>query len=215
PHPAGRAPWHAPLVAVLTGVVAVAGLGTLVWSAWSGVGPQISQAARPHPAVVDAQAAGPEALRILDLSVEDDAVTYRLVGREPGLWVRDHVAQLVHGEADVSEPARAALGSAVLAVTEGGSATDSGAAHEALLDLGVGYVGLRAAAEDPLVATLDATAELTRVTSTDEQLLWRGGRSGGAHARRPPSRGRRAGGAGAPAGAARGHGPPTQPRSQV
>lgn len=215
PHPAGRAPWHAPLVAVLTGVVAVAGLGTLVWSAWSGVGPQISQAARPYPAVVDAQAAGPEALRILDLRVEDDAVTYRLVGREPGPWVRDHVAELVHGQADVSEPARAALGRAVLAVTEGGSANDSGAAHEALLDLGVGYVGLRAAAEDPLVATLDATAELTRVTSTDEQLLWRVGSSGDDDALVPPSRVRLVDDAGAPVAVVPVDGPHSTLRSTV
>jgi hypothetical protein len=190
PPRAGRASWHAPVVAVLTGVVAVAGLGTLAWTTWSGVGPQITQAARPYPAVVDAQAAGPEALRILDLRVEEGAVTYRLSGQEPGLWVQDHVAQVVADGrgAGSSEPARAALADAVVAMSDESTTGSSDGVHQALLDLGVGYVGLRATADDPLIPALDATAALTRVTSTDDLLLWRVGSSGDENALVPPSR---------------------------
>nr|WP_281496859.1 glycosyltransferase [Ornithinimicrobium sp. F0845] len=192
----GRAPWHRPLVAVLTGVVAVAGLGTLAWSVWSGVGPQISQASRAYPAVVTAQAQGPEALRILDLTVEDDTVTYRLAGREPGLWVRDQVAEVVtqsdrdrRGEDEATaEPGREALADAVADLTDAGDASDSTAEHDALLDLAVGYVGLRAPEGDPLVATLDATASLSRVNSTDDLLLWRVGGAGPDDALVPPAR---------------------------
>lgn len=208
PHPAGRDPWHAPVVTVLTGVVAFAGLGTLAWTAWAGVGPQLEVATRAYPAVVDAQAHGPEALRILDLSVQDDKVTYRLAGREPGLWVRDHVVELVASSraarqpggadgdsaaaatsgADSLEPGRVALGDAVLALTDGAGLDDSVPAHDALLDLGVGYVGLRAPEDDPLIASLDATAALTRVNSTDDLLLWRVGSSGDDSGLVPPAR---------------------------
>lgn len=196
----GRAPWHRPLVAVLTGVVAVAGLGTLAWSVWSGVGPQIVQADRTYPAVVTAQAEGPEALRILDLSVRDDTVTYRLEGAEPGLWVRDRVAEVVAATgpsrggggnaegAQPAEPGRQALAATVEALTDATDASDSTAAHEGLLDLGVGYVGLRAPEGDPLVATLDATASLSRVNSTDDLLLWRVGAAGAGDTLVPPAR---------------------------
>lgn len=207
PHPAGRAPWHAPVVAVLTGVVAFAGVGALAWTAWAGVGPQLEVATRPYPAVVEAQASGPESLRILDLGVEDDAVTYRLAGREPGLWVRDHVAEIVASSdlaaardedarrdgsvtngADWLEPGRVALRDAVLALTDGASADSPVSAHQALLDLGVGYVGLRAPEDDPLIASLDATEALTRVNSTDDLLLWRVGSSGDGNVLVPPAR---------------------------
>lgn len=189
PHAARRAPWHAPLVTVLTGVVAIAGVGTLVWSAWSGVGPALAVAQRPYPAVVDAQAGGPESLRILDLRVADDAVSYRLAGAEPGLWVRDRVQEVAAQDAAVSSlPGRAALAEAVVTLTNGDNSSDSSAAHQALLDLGVGYVGLRATEGDPLVAALDATAALTRVNSTDGLQLWRVGSGGDPDAPVPPAR---------------------------
>ncbi|WP_161958540.1 glycosyltransferase [Ornithinimicrobium cavernae] len=189
PRAAGRAPWHAPLVAVLTGVVAVAGLGTLAWTVSSGTGPQLTAADRPYPAVVEEQAEGPESLRVLDLAVRDDAVTYRLAGREPGLWVRDQVAEVVlASNAGPRDPGREALADAVLALTDDGSADDSSVAHEALLDLGVGYVGLRAAPDDPLVANLDATAALSRVSSGSDFLLWRVGSAGAEDALVPPAR---------------------------
>lgn len=192
----GRATWHRPLVAVLTGVVAIAGLGTLAWGVWSGVGPQITEAYRPYPAVVTAQAEGPESVRILDLSVEGDTVTYRLDGREPGLWVRDQVAEVVGqrqatsaaGQGTAAEPGRQALAATAVGLTEAGDASDSSAGHEALLDLGVGYVGLRAPEGDPLIATLDATASLTRVMATDDLLLWRVGAAGDPEALVPPAR---------------------------
>lgn len=187
----GRASWQRPVGAVLTGVVAVAGLGTLAWAAVSGVGPQLAAAERAYPAVVHAQADGPEALRILDLSVTDDVVTYRLEGREPGLWVRDRVGEVVHAADGVDEaaaPGRVALSEAVVLLTDAGGTSESDVAHQALLDLAVGYVGLRADPEDPLVAALDATTALSRVTSTDDVLLWRVGGAGDEDALVPPAR---------------------------
>lgn len=186
----GRAPWHAPLVAVLTGVVAVAGVGTLAWTAWAGIDGQLTAAPRPYPAVVDAQATGPEASRVLDLTVADDRVTYQLVGREPGLWVRDRVTELARADAAPStpEPGQQAVADAVLALTDTGSAGDSSAAHEALLDLGVGHVGLRAQPDDPLVATLDATAALSRINAPEDLMLWRVGSGGTEDAPVPSAR---------------------------
>ena len=183
--------WPRTLVTVLTGVVVVAGLGTLAWTVGSGVGPRIEPAERPYPAVVRAQAEGPEALRILDLSVVDDTVIYRLEGREPGLWVRDLVADVVHTGKSTEEaptPGRLALSDAVVTLTEVDSTSDSDAAHQALLDLAVGYVGLRAEPDDPLVAALDATAALSRVTSTEDFLLWRVAGTGHEDAVVPPAR---------------------------
>ncbi|WP_162801934.1 glycosyltransferase [Ornithinimicrobium murale] len=186
----GRAPWHAPVVAVLTGVVAVAGVGTLAWATWAGVGGQLTEAARPYPAVVDAQATGPEALRVLDLTVEDDRVTYQLDGQEPGLWVRDRATELVRANAapGTSGPGEQALVEAVHTLTTPASASDSSAAHDALFDLGVGYVGLRAEPDDPLVAGLDATAALSRVNAPEGLLLWRVGSAGAEDALVPPAR---------------------------
>lgn len=181
--------WPRTLVTVVTGVVVVAGLGTLAWTAASGIAPSMVSADRPYPAVVEAQAEGPEALRILDLSVTDDTVTYRLEGREPGLWVRDRVGELVVAPAGADDtPGRTALADAVVTLTDVDGTSDDSTAHEALLDLAVGYVGLRADPEDPLVTTLDATAALSRVTSTDELLLWRVGGAGHEDAPVPPAR---------------------------
>ena len=223
PPATGRGPWHRPLVAVLTGVVAVAGVGTLAWSAWSGVGPQLMPAARTYPAVVTAQAEGPEALRILDLSVEDDTVTYRLAGREPGLWVRDHVQEVVAesaGRVDGAEeaadrPGHEALAATVAALTDVGGVTDSTDVHRALLDLGVGYVGLRAPEADPLVATLDATAALSRVSSTDDLLLWRVGGAGADEALVAPARVRLVDATGAPLAVVPVEGPRSTLRTSV
>ncbi|USQ78733.1 glycosyltransferase [Ornithinimicrobium faecis] len=188
----GRPAWHAPLVAVLTGVVAVAGVGTLAWTVWAGAGGPLTAAARPYPAVVDAQATGPEASRVLDLTVTDDTVTYQLVGEEPGLWVRDRVAEMVRTGADTStpDPGEQALTDAVLALTDTGDASDSSAAHDALLDLGVGHVGLRAEPDDPLVASLDATAALSRVNAPEDLMLWRVGSGGTEDAAVPSARAR-------------------------
>lgn len=190
PPQGGRAAWHAPLVAVLTGVVAVAGAGTLAWTVWAGVGHQLSVAERPFPAVVEAQAEGPESLRVLDLSVVGDRVTYQLVGREPGLFVRDRVLEVVRsvGEPVPADPAQLELAEAVRVLTDTGSAGDSSAAHESLARLGVGYVGLQAPADDPLVAGLDATAALARVTASEDLLLWRVGGTGTEDALVPPAR---------------------------
>ena len=48
-----------------------------------------------------------------------------------------------------------------------------GGAGDALADLGVGFVSVKAAADDPLARTLDASAGLTRLGSTGDQTLWR------------------------------------------
>lgn len=183
-----RAGWRGPLVTVLATVVAVAGSAALGWSVWSGVGTQLEAAERPYPAVVDAQAHGPDAVRILDLAVTDDAVTYRLQGSEPGLWVRDHVSELVVADDQGSAPGRQALAEAVVSLVGASTTEDSPTPHEALVGLAVGYVGLSAPADDPLVATLDATAALTRVSSTGDLLLWRVGSTGSEDHLVPPAR---------------------------
>lgn len=183
-----RAGWRGPLVTVLATVVAVAGTGALAWTAWSGVGPQLEVAERPYPAVVDAQAHGPDAVRILDLAVTDETVTYRLQGSEPGLWVRDHVGELVAADDETSAPGRQALGAAVVSLVGSAGADEAGTPHEALVGLAVGYVGLTAPPEDPLVAALDATASLTRVSSGGDLLLWRVGSTGSEDNLVPPAR---------------------------
>lgn len=190
PPQGGRAAWHAPLVAVLTGVVVVAGTATLAWTVWAGVGHQLTVAQRPFPAVVDAQAEGPESLRVLDLTVVGDRVTYQLVGREPGLFVRDRVLEVVRSvdESTVNDPAQQELAETVRVLTDTGSAGDSSAAHESLARLGVGYVGLHAPIDDPLVAGLDATAALARVSVTEDLMLWRVGSTGTEDALVPPAR---------------------------
>ena len=76
----------------------------------------------------------------------------------------------------------------MLALTDSGSAGDSSAAHETLLDLGVGYVGLRAEPDDPLVAGLEATNALSRVNASDGLMLWRVGSAGTDEALVPPAR---------------------------
>jgi hypothetical protein len=48
-----------------------------------------------------------------------------------------------------------------------------GGAGDALADLGVGFVSVKAPADDPLARTLDASPGLTRLGSTADQTLWR------------------------------------------
>jgi len=73
----------------------------------------------------------------------------------PRAWPTDPgVIDLVHALASGQTPAESSPGAA-------------------LADLGVGFVSLRAAGTDPLVRVLDATSGLTRLGSTDGQILWR------------------------------------------
>ncbi|MGB8380835.1 MAG: glycosyltransferase family 2 protein, partial [Dermatophilaceae bacterium] len=116
------------------------------------------------PAVAVDQARGPTANRLLRLVRVGDRVDYELVGSEPGTFLRD----IARG-GQASDPG---LG-AVVAGLAGELRQGGASAGERLADLGVGFVSAEVASEDPLVRTLDATAGLTRLGSTDEQTLWR------------------------------------------
>jgi hypothetical protein len=69
---------------------------------------------------------------------------------------------------DVTDPGLAPL---LGTIASGGVVP--GGAGDALADLGVGFVAVRAAADDPLTRILDASAGLTRLGSTADQTLWR------------------------------------------
>ena len=49
----------------------------------------------------------------------------------------------------------------------------AGAAHDALADLGVGFVSIAGASTEPLVNQLDATAGVTRLSNNNGLILWR------------------------------------------
>ncbi|GAA1151768.1 glycosyltransferase [Ornithinicoccus hortensis] len=169
-----------PTVAVLAGVAVVAGLGLLGSTVWSGTGPSLTVASPPHPAVVAEQASGRDALRILELTPEGPSVTYRLEGREPGLWLRDRAREVSGltvpaagpGEEHLAATVNALVGQPSTASTDGADGEGAGTLAD-LHDLGVGFVGLRADADHALVEVLDGTPGLTRLGGSEDLVLWR------------------------------------------
>ena len=146
------------------GVVAVLSASVLAGgalSAWAGSG-ALRIGDNALPAVAVDQADGPDGNRLVVLTPADDHLDYTVIGNEPGQLMRD-----VQRVTDVTDPG---LG-AVLGGVASGTAT--GGLGKSLADLGVGFVSLRAAADNPLARTLDGAQGLTRLGSSGDQVLWR------------------------------------------
>ncbi|MEI2732868.1 MAG: glycosyltransferase [Dermatophilaceae bacterium] len=132
------------------------------------------------PAVAVDQARGALANRLLLLLPSPDRMDYELVGSEPGTLLRD-----LDRVDPVTDPGLAAI----VSTLAGGIRDGGGTPGERLADLGVGFVAVRAEADNPIIRTLDATAGLTRLGSTEGQILWRvQSRGGSATEAVPPAR---------------------------
>ncbi|HZJ07924.1 MAG TPA: glycosyltransferase family 2 protein [Nocardioidaceae bacterium] len=148
------------VVAAVLGVVA-----SVAMAGWLGVGKAMT-ATRPRmPAVAEDQAQGPLGSRLLVMNRDAGAIGYRLVGSEPGTIVRDLPSAAVEPDPLLAATVKIALGDRKV--------TSVNAARNTLADLGVGFVGFRDAATEPLVRRLDATAGLTRLGDSQELILWR------------------------------------------
>lgn len=177
---------HPAVGRVATGVttVTVAGTGVLVLL-WATLGPGpvgLAPADDPLPAVAGEQARGPSAQRTLVLSpvgpgdapapgapgapVTTHRLTADLVGAEPepARVLRDLARDLVAG----ADPA--AVSDLVETVVGGGTPQD---AATRLSLLGVGFVQLGAPDTDPVAALVDRLPGLTRVSSPEDEVLWR------------------------------------------
>jgi GT2 family glycosyltransferase len=175
---ASRLGWRRPLVGVLGGVTAVAGLAVLVSSSWAGTGAALAVAGAPYPAVVAEQAGSGEAVRIIELVPAGEGLTYRLVGQEPDPWLRDRARELSPVTTSVAGDGRTHLDRTVGALVGRSLPRDvdgtDRAVHDGLHELAVGYVGLRAPdPQDPLVEVLDAVPGLTRLGTSQDVVLWR------------------------------------------
>ncbi len=146
------------VAAAVAGSVAVAAAMT----AWAGAG-ALTLGSDTLPAVAVEQANGPDANRLVVLTPVSKRLDFAVIGNEPGDLMRD-----VTRSDNVTDPG---LGPLLGTIASGGVL--SGGAGDALADLGVGFVAVRAAADDPLVRTLDAASGLTRLGSGADQTLWR------------------------------------------
>ncbi|MGO0575121.1 glycosyltransferase [Ornithinimicrobium panacihumi] len=177
-----EAPRAAGTVIVTATVLAVAlpvtGLALVTWQAVTDRPTGLAAVHDPLPAVAAEQARGPSALRTLvlrpgvgeGLGGEPSTVLADLVGAEPepARILRDRVDELdVMRAADAGASEVADL---AVAITGG----QSGDEVRALLQrLGVGFVHVLAPEETALVEQIDRVPDLTRVSSPDDQVLWR------------------------------------------
>jgi hypothetical protein len=146
------------VVAVLVGGVAVSAAVT----AWAGAG-ALRLGSDTLPAVAVEQGSGPDANRLVVLTPSADRLDFAVIGNEPGELMRD-----VERPDEVTDPG---LGPLLGTIASGG--VIPGGAGDALADLAVGFVSVKAPADDPLIRTLDASQGLTRLGSTGDQTLWR------------------------------------------
>jgi GT2 family glycosyltransferase len=149
------------VVAAVLGVAA-----SMVMAAWFGLGQTLIRQAPTTPAVAADQAQGPLGNRLLAITRTRDAITYDLLGAEPGALVRD----LPVATAGAQDPL---LKAAVKSTVGTGDAAPVTAAHDRLVDLGIGFVTFRGPSTSPLVAQLDSTAGLTRLGNIRGLILWR------------------------------------------
>jgi GT2 family glycosyltransferase len=190
-------------------VVAVAGVvASTSWAGWSGVGGHLRPTADPMPAVAADQAFGPAASRLLVLHREGDTVTYSVQGAEPG--------DVARGLPQAPDKPAVLAENAVRRTLAGDEAVGGDEVQGALADLGVGFVGLRGDADDPLVRQLDATAGLTRLSDAHGLVLWRVlAQPGSGPLAVQPSRARVLDGDGNPVSALDSTGPHAQLRAEV
>jgi len=157
--------WRQILVPTVV-VAAVLGLGaSMVIPGWVGVSAVLTGQVPNTPAVAADQADSPLGNRLLAMTWDRDAIGYRLVGAEPGPVVRD-----LPGALAAPDPL---LGAAVKSTVGTDELASAGAAHDALADLGVGFVSIAGASTEPLVNQLDATAGVTRLSNNNGLILWR------------------------------------------
>lgn len=147
-------------VLAVVGVVASAGV-----TGWLGVGDRLRPTPELMPAVAMDQATGPSATRLLVLTPGKDETTYSLRGAEPG-----QVARELPAPKRTPDPL---LRRAVQRTVAGDFAASDLQAQVALADLGVGFVGVQARPQDPLVRRLDSTAGLARLSDSGGMVLWR------------------------------------------
>lgn len=152
--------------------VVLPGVAAAVWAVSpAGTTPALEVATQPLPAVAAEQASGPGALRTVVLEVGDGEQGERVVvdlladEPEPARILRDRAAELAIGIPD-----RDALESAVESLTSGVAGDQ---VSRELVDLGVGFVLLRADGEHPVAADLDRVSGLLRVSSPVGTVLWR------------------------------------------
>jgi GT2 family glycosyltransferase len=167
--------WRRPVLTVVATLALLAPVAAGAWASWEGLGPGVEVAEPEQPAVVTEQTHGAEAARLLELVPADTRLDYRLVGDEPGPWVRDRVRELspltspppAEGEEYLDTTVRALVGHQDAGV-------DVAGLQERLHALAVGYVGYRGAATDPVTERLDAVPGLTRLGGGGSDLvLWR------------------------------------------
>jgi len=137
----------------------------MVIPGWVGVSAVLTRQVPNTPAVAADQADNPLGNRLLAMTWDRDAIGYRLVGAEPGPVVRDLPDALA-----APDPL---LGAAVKSTVGTDELASAGAAHDALADLGVGFVSIAGASTEPLVNQLDATAGVTRLSNNNGLILWR------------------------------------------
>lgn len=147
-------------LAVLVGAVTVGAAGALR----PGIDTLQVATATTVPAVAVEQARGSDANGMVVLTPSAEHLDVEVVGAEPP------------ASCGLSHPARGPPipGSSTSCMLLGvAGQTPAESSPGGLADLGVGFVSLRAAGTDPLVRVLDATSGLTRLGSTDGQILWR------------------------------------------
>ena len=154
--------WRRFLAGAVAAALAVALAAGGVITAWAGAG-ALRLATDTLPAVAVEQGSGPDANRLVILTPSTERLDFAVVGNEPGELMRD-----VERAHSVSDPGLAPL---LGTIASGGLVP--GGAGDALADLGVGFVSVKAAADDPLARTLDASQGLTRLGSTADRTLWR------------------------------------------
>jgi GT2 family glycosyltransferase len=152
---------------LVTSAVAAAVLGvvaSVTMAGWRGVGQALTRQRPAMPAVAADQAHGPWGNRLLEMIRDGGTIGYRLLGAEPGQVVRD-----LPGTEVGPDP----LLAAAVKSTAGGTELTAKVAHDALADLGVGFVAFHGASTDPLVTQLDATAGMARLSNNRGVILWR------------------------------------------
>jgi len=157
--------WRQILVAPVVVVAVVGVVASAAAVGWLGVGGPLTNTVSDLPAVAADQADGPLGSRLLEMTTDAGTIGYRLVGNEPGGVVRD-----LTGERP--QPSALLAAAVKVAVSDRDSAS-ANAARDALADQGVGFVGFRGSATEPLVRRLDATAGMTRLSANGGLILWR------------------------------------------
>lgn len=167
-------------LSVLVLIGAAAAVATTALHGVQGIGPGLSSAGPPLPAVVAERTAGPERVRLIRLAPRPDpdpsqgyVIGYDIGSAEPQPWLRDRSADMERGDPD-TQPAPS-LNTALLAL---GDDTDSAVIdpaplEEALASLAVGYVSVHADPDHPVVEQLDRLPSLIRVNSGQGEELWR------------------------------------------